>query len=117
MNIRLLPVRIGNTGPQHVGRGHIPAATPASVTATSAKYCRPTALSGHTEREHFPAATAIGFTAADQQGRCEFNAIKSDGTPHKLMNVGRLNSMVWKAFTPMQTGLARANPDFIDRYQ
>ncbi|MHB1189188.1 MAG: GDP-L-fucose synthase, partial [Thiobacillus sp.] len=38
---------------------------------------------------------------------------KPDGTPRKLMDVGRLNAMGWRASTPMESGLAAAYSDFI----
>jgi GDP-L-fucose synthase len=53
-------------------------------------------------------AATVGF-----QGTLEFDASKPDGTPRKLMDVGRLNAMGWKATTTMQAGLAVAYQDFI----
>jgi len=50
----------------------------------------------------------VGFA-----GAIEFDASKPDGTPRKLMDVGRLNAMGWKATTDMQTGLAMAYQDFL----
>ena len=47
------------------------------------------------------------------EGTLEFDATKPDGTPRKLMDVGRLNAMGWKASTSMQAGLAAAYRDFI----
>jgi len=47
------------------------------------------------------------------EGMLEFDASKPDGTPRKLMDVGRLNAMGWKASTSMQSGLAVAYQDFI----
>jgi GDP-L-fucose synthase len=47
------------------------------------------------------------------QGGIEFDASKPDGTPRKLMDVGRLNAMGWKANTSMQNGLAVAYQDFL----
>ena len=52
-------------------------------------------------------AKVVGY-----QGRLEFDASKPDGTPRKLMDVGRLNAMCWKARTRMQDGLATAYRDF-----
>ena len=49
------------------------------------------------------------------QGAIEFDTSKPDGTPRKLMDVGRLNAMGWKASTSMQSGLAAAYADFIAR--
>lgn len=53
-------------------------------------------------------AAAVGY-----QGTLEFDASKPDGTPRKLMDVGRLNAMGWKASTTMQAGLAVAYQDFL----
>jgi GDP-L-fucose synthase len=47
------------------------------------------------------------------QGAIEFDTTKPDGTPRKLMDVGRLNAMGWQASTTMQDGLAVAYSDFI----
>jgi len=47
------------------------------------------------------------------QGTIEFDSTKPDGTPRKLMDVGRLNGMGWQASTSMQNGLAVAYQDFI----
>ena len=47
------------------------------------------------------------------QGEIVFDASKPDGTPRKLMDVGRLNAMGWRASTPMERGLAAAYADFI----
>ncbi|MHB1054027.1 MAG: GDP-L-fucose synthase family protein [Thiobacillus sp.] len=47
------------------------------------------------------------------QGTIEFDSTKPDGTPRKLMDVGRLNAMGWHASTSMQSGLAVAYQDFI----
>ena len=47
------------------------------------------------------------------QGTIEFDSTKPDGTPRKLMDVGRLNAMGWKATTTMQSGLSVAYQDFM----
>jgi GDP-L-fucose synthase len=47
------------------------------------------------------------------RGAIEFDSSKPDGTPRKLMDVGRLNVMGWKAQTAMHDGLARAYQDFM----
>jgi GDP-L-fucose synthase len=52
-------------------------------------------------------AATVGY-----QGKLEFDASKPDGTPRKLMDVGRLNAMGWKATTDMRSGLAIAYQDF-----
>jgi len=49
----------------------------------------------------------VGF-----EGEIVFDASKPDGTPRKLMDVGRLNAMGWRASTPMERGLAAAYADF-----
>ncbi|KVW94663.1 GDP-L-fucose synthase family protein [Thiobacillus denitrificans] len=46
-------------------------------------------------------------------GALEFDTAKPDGTPRKLMDVGRLNAMGWKAATDMRSGLAAAYRDFL----
>jgi GDP-L-fucose synthase len=51
---------------------------------------------------------AIGFT-----GEIVFDTTKPDGTPRKLMDVGRLNAMGWKASTTLQDGLAVAYREFM----
>jgi GDP-L-fucose synthase len=48
-------------------------------------------------------------------GTLEFDASKPDGTPRKLMDVGRLNAMGWKATTDMRSGLATAYQDFTSK--
>ena len=53
-------------------------------------------------------AATVGYT-----GKLEFDASKPDGTPRKLMDVGRLNGMGWKARTGMCSGLAVAYQDFL----
>lgn len=53
-------------------------------------------------------ASVVGYA-----GALEFDATKPDGTPRKLMDVGRLNAMGWKAKTDMRSGLAVAYRDFL----
>ncbi|MGK2953971.1 MAG: GDP-L-fucose synthase family protein [Thiobacillus sp.] len=53
-------------------------------------------------------AAAVGY-----QGALEFDVSKPDGTPRKLMDVGRLNAMGWCASTSLESGLAAAYADFI----
>ena len=53
-------------------------------------------------------ANVVGYT-----GRLEFDASKPDGTPRKLMDVGRLNAMGWRAHTVLTDGLATAYTDFL----
>lgn len=47
------------------------------------------------------------------EGTIEFDSTKPDGTPRKLMDVGRLNAMGWEASTRLQSGLEVAYQDFI----
>ena len=54
--------------------------------------------------------TVVGY-----QGAIEFDTSKPDGTPRKLMDVGRLNAMGWCASTSMHDGLAIAYADFVAR--
>lgn len=52
-------------------------------------------------------ASVVGY-----QGRLEFDASKPDGTPRKLMDVGRLQATGWKPSMPFRQGLERAYEDF-----
>ena len=45
-------------------------------------------------------------------GEIAFDPTKPDGTPRKLMDVSRLNSMGWQARTDFRNGLIRAYSDF-----
>lgn len=51
--------------------------------------------------------TVVGY-----KGEIEFDSTKPDGTPRKLMDVGRLNAMGWKAQVAIHQGLERAYQDF-----
>lgn len=42
------------------------------------------------------------------QGVLEFDASKPDGTPRKLLDVSRINSLGWKAKVPLKEGLEKA---------
>jgi GDP-L-fucose synthase len=50
----------------------------------------------------------VGFT-----GRTEYDASKPDGAPRKLMDVGRIHALGWKARVGLEEGLARAYRDFV----
>ena len=50
----------------------------------------------------------IGYT-----GEVTFDTTKPDGTPRKLMNVDKLNSIGWKAPTAFEYGLLQAYQDFL----
>ena len=54
----------------------------------------------------------VGFT-----GRIEFDATKPDGAPRKLMNVGRLHSLGWRARVGLEQGLVLAYQDFLLQQQ
>ncbi len=49
-------------------------------------------------------------------GKIEFDASKPDGTPRKLMDVGRLNAMGWKSSTAFKAGIAEAYLDFVNNH-
>lgn len=53
-----------------------------------------------------------GFT-----GAIEYDREKPDGTPRKLMDVGKINAMGWKAAIDLKTGLNRVYKEFADNYQ
>jgi GDP-L-fucose synthase len=54
---------------------------------------------------------AVGF-----QGVIEFDPSKPDGTPRKLLDVSRANSLGWRAKMPLNQGIANAYEDFLSRY-
>lgn len=51
---------------------------------------------------------AVGY-----EGEIKFDTSKPDGTPRKLMDSTRLNSLGWKAQVNLKAGLAEAYQDFI----
>lgn len=53
----------------------------------------------------------------DFSGNIVFDSSKPDGTPRKLMDVGRLHAMGWQARTQMQNGLATAYRNFLELEQ
>jgi GDP-L-fucose synthase len=57
-------------------------------------------------------ATMIGKTVG-YQGHIEFDPSKPDGTPRKLMDVGRLLSLGWRPRISLEAGLALAYQDFV----
>jgi GDP-L-fucose synthase len=57
-------------------------------------------------------ATTIGQVVG-YQGRIAFDTTKPDGTPRKLMDVGRLRSLGWRAQIGLRDGLALAYADFL----
>lgn len=44
----------------------------------------------------------VGF-----EGECRYDASKPDGTPRKLLDVGRLTALGWTASTPLRAGLTQ----------
>jgi GDP-L-fucose synthase len=51
---------------------------------------------------------AVGYT-----GQITFDPTRPDGTPRKLLDVGRINAHGWEASTRLQTGLAVAYREFL----
>lgn len=51
----------------------------------------------------------VGYT-----GKIQFDTTKPDGTPRKLVDVTRLNSLGWKANTALDEGLKKAYQWFLD---
>ena len=54
-------------------------------------------------------ADVVGFT-----GRFTFDATKPDGTPRKLLDVGRIHSLGWRAQIPLREGIAAAYAAFLE---
>jgi len=52
----------------------------------------------------------VGFN-----GEVVWDTTKPDGTPRKLMDVGRLNSMGWQPTVDLRAGIGRAYADFLQR--
>jgi GDP-L-fucose synthase len=55
--------------------------------------------------------SVVGF-----EGEIVFDASKPDGTPRKLLDVGRLRAMGWTASTTLRDGIARAYADFLQNH-
>jgi GDP-L-fucose synthase len=53
-------------------------------------------------------AGAVGY-----KGEIVFDPSKPDGTPRKLLDVGRLATLGWRASTPLEDGIARAYQAFL----
>jgi GDP-L-fucose synthase len=53
-------------------------------------------------------AEVVGYA-----GTITFDTSRPDGTPRKLMDSSRLNSLGWQAQVPLREGLARAYQDFL----
>lgn len=52
--------------------------------------------------------SVVGF-----QGKIIFDVNKPDGTPRKLLNVGRMHELGWKAQISLRDGIAKAYTDFL----
>ncbi len=50
-------------------------------------------------------------------GTIDYDTTKPDGTPRKLLDVGKINAMGWKAAIDLKTGLKRVYKEFADNYQ
>jgi GDP-L-fucose synthase len=55
-------------------------------------------------------ADVVGY-----RGELEFDASRPDGTPRKLLDVGKLRALGWTSRTPLRAGLERSYADFIAR--
>ena len=55
-------------------------------------------------------ASVVGF-----RGALEFDTGKPDGTPRKLLNVGRLRGLGWSPRIDLRTGIAAAYADYLAR--
>ncbi|RYF61211.1 MAG: GDP-L-fucose synthase [Comamonadaceae bacterium] len=51
---------------------------------------------------------AVGY-----EGEIHLDATKPDGTPRKLLDVGKMSALGWKAQTSLQEGLTRSYEDFL----
>ena len=56
-------------------------------------------------------ADVVGY-----QGKIEFDNSRPDGAPRKLLDVSHINSLGWRATTPLREGLERMYADFRARY-
>jgi len=56
-------------------------------------------------------AAVVGY-----QGKIEFDHSHPDGTPRKLLDVGKLTALGWQAKTTLPSGIEMAYRDFLKRY-
>jgi GDP-L-fucose synthase len=54
----------------------------------------------------------IGF-----EGKIEYDSSKPDGTPRKLMDVTRINSLGWQYKTELSDGIAKTYEWFLEKYK
>ena len=59
------------------------------------------------------AETVMGIVGFE--GRIVYDRSKPDGTPRKLLDVGRIAALGWRARTSLRDGIARAYADFAQR--
>lgn len=52
----------------------------------------------------------IGYT-----GNMKFDTSKPDGTPRKLMDVSKINTIGWRYTTPLKDGIKKAYADFLEK--
>jgi GDP-L-fucose synthase len=52
----------------------------------------------------------VGF-----KGRIVYDSSKPDGTPRKLLDVGRLHALGWKARTALRDGIRAAYAEYLGR--
>jgi len=55
-------------------------------------------------------AAVVGF-----RGALEFDTSKPDGTPRKLLDIGRLRKLGWSPGIDLKAGIAAAYKDFLAR--
>jgi GDP-L-fucose synthase len=53
----------------------------------------------------------------DYKGALIFDTTKPDGTPRKLMDVSKLNSLGWRHTTELEDGIRLAYADYLNRYE
>lgn len=76
-------------------------------------------MRGYSDEQHVNVGTGEDLTidalarmiceVVGYDGECRYDASKPDGTPRKLLDVGRLSALGWIASTPLQTGLAQTH--------
>jgi len=54
----------------------------------------------------------VGFT-----GKVVWDTDKPDGTPRKLLDVGRIHALGWKAQTGLEDGIRMSYADYVSRGQ
>jgi GDP-L-fucose synthase len=57
-------------------------------------------------------AEVVGY-----RGQIVFDTSRPDGTPRKLLDASRINTMGWRAATPLRDGLQCMYADFLARYE